>query len=86
MSTAGMSSEQRDALRAIAAGDVCFDPRFYGFCGADRDVVDELVSRGLATIDWTRDQGCHPRYPRHPVHLTALGLVAIAVHLSGAAR
>lgn len=84
--TCEISEQHRDALAQVAAGNVCFDPRFYGFCGADRDAVDELVDRGLVVIDWTRDHGRHPRYPRHPVTLTAIGVVAVTVQPARATR
>lgn len=80
-----IGTEQREALERIDAGDVWFDPRFYGFCGASSYVVRDLEARGLVAIDWAHDRGCHPRYPRHPVVLTAIGGATIAVRPRGGA-
>lgn len=74
-----IAAAQREALGRVDAGDVWFDPRFHGFCGASPDVVRDLDDRGLVAIDWAHDHGSHPRYPRHPVVLTGLGRAAIAI-------
>lgn len=79
-----MTPEQLEVLRVIAGGGVRFDPRMHGVCGAPGSVVGDLVELGLVRIDRTRDLGVHPRYPRHPVALTALGHAAISLRLAGA--
>lgn len=68
-----MTACELDALRLVAAGDVVLDPRYHGFCGAREDVIDALTQLGLVRVDWHRDVGRHPRFPRHPVILTPSG-------------